>query len=102
MSDTESLVSRDSFQGPTVGDVVEEEIEPPFFEFRTSEAFQCAFVSLDAIDIEEDFQRRAIVMRSPPKFLEGAYVSVLRVAMEEIQRGRSMMRQRGHVVGSCS
>ena len=43
-----------------------------------------AFVSLDAIDIEEGFQRRAVVMRSPPKFLEGAYVCALRVAMEEI------------------
>ena len=29
-------------------------------------------------------------MRSPPKFLEGAYVSALRVAMEEIQRSRQV------------
>ena len=48
--------------------------------FRTSEAIRHAFVSLDAIDIEEDFQRRAVVMRSPPKILEGAHVSALRVA----------------------
>ena len=69
------------------------------FEFRTSETIGHAFVSLDAIDIEEDFQRRAVVMRSPPKFLERAYVSALRVAMEEIQRGRQVNDETGRSRG---
>ena len=32
--------------------------------------------------------RRANLMRSPPKFLEGAYVSAVRLAMEEVREGR--------------
>ena len=45
-------------------------------------------------------------MRSPPKFLEGAYVSAVRLAMEEVRKGRhnnnDARRIRPDVVGTAT
>ena len=39
--------------------------------------------SLDMVDMHEVFQRRAMVMRTVPVFLKGAFKAALRVALEE-------------------
>ena len=46
-----------------------------------------AIRGLDALDISAIFSRRASVMRSPPKFLSGAFRSAMRVALHEIVSG---------------
>ena len=46
-----------------------------------------AIRGLDALDISSIFSRRASVMRSPPKFLSGAFRSAMRVALHEIVTG---------------
>ena len=66
--------------------VVEEEV--PIVDFRLSAAFHHGFASLDDVNLEIEFRHRATVMRCPPKFLSGAYVSAMRVAMQEIRVGR--------------
>ena len=76
--------------GPEMGEVevvVEEEV--PIDDFRLSAAFHHGFGSLDDVNLETEFRHRATVMRCPPKFLPGAYVSALRVAMQEIRVGRA-------------
>ena len=67
--------------------VVEEEV--PIDDFRLSAAFHRGFASLDDVNLETEFRHRATVMRCPPKFLSGAYVSAMRVAMQEIRVGRA-------------
>ena len=67
--------------------VVEEEV--PIDDFRLFAAFHHAFASLDEVNLETEFHHRATVMRCPPKFLSGAYVSAMRVAMQEIRVGRA-------------
>ena len=64
------------------------EEEPQLAEFNVSEALRDALVSLDGVNVETEFRRRANLMRSPPKFMEGAYVSAVRLAMEEVREGR--------------
>ena len=39
--------------------------------------------SLDEVDLEEIFERRAAVLRTMPKFVQGSFRSALRVAFEE-------------------
>ena len=46
-----------------------------------------AIRGLDALDISAIFSRRASVMRSPPKFVSGAFRSAMRVALHEIVSG---------------
>ena len=73
-SDTESVVSLSGSVGPDLVDAAQEVIpvEPQLAEFRISEALRDALVSLDDVNVETEFRRRANLMRSPPKFLEGA------------------------------
>ena len=90
-SGTESLVSMNGSEGPELGEVVEEVVveEPLVAEFRVSLIFREALVSLvDEIHLETEFRTRANLMRSAPKFLEGAYLSAMRLAMEEIRQRR--------------
>ena len=47
-----------------------------------------AFASLDLVNVEEDFVTRACVMKSPPRFLQGAFRSALRIALSEADRAR--------------
>ena len=39
--------------------------------------------SLDMVDMREVFRRRAVVMRTVPVFLKGAFEAAFRVALEE-------------------
>ena len=89
-SDTESVVSLSCSVGPDLVVAAQEVIEeePQLAEFRISEALRDALVSLDDVNVETEFWRRANLIQSPPKFLKGAYVSAVRLAMEEVREGR--------------
>ena len=50
-------------------------------------ATRVGFVSLDRVDLISIFKLRASVMKSPPKFLRGAYRSAIRVALTEADQG---------------
>ena len=43
--------------------------------------------SLDRVDLISIFKLRASVMKSPPKFLRGAYSSAIRVVLTEADHG---------------
>ena len=64
------------------------DVEVP--EARMTRAIQEALVSLDTVDMCHMFSVRAVVMKSPPKFLRGAYRAALRIALREICEGASM------------
>ena len=59
-SDTESVVGLSSV-GPDLVEAIEEE---QFAEFRVSQALRDALVSLDDVNVEIEFRRRANLMRS--------------------------------------
>ena len=63
--------------------VVEDVLE----DVEVTRATQAAFLSLDSVDLTVMFKTRANVMRSPPKFLRGAYKSAMRVALHEWEAG---------------
>ena len=62
---------------------VEEEVE---FVVRRAASLRRAFASLDEVDPCAQFQQRAAVMRSEPKFLVGMFRNALKIALEEIVR----------------
>ena len=82
-SDTESVFQSTPDQS---GD---EEIArvPETVVVEVTRATQAAFLSLDSVDLTVMFKTRASVMRSPPKFLRGAYKSAMRVALHEWEAG---------------
>ena len=58
--------------------------------------------SLDTVDMCHLFSMRAVVMKSPPKFLRGAYRSALRIALGKFVKGQQNMMKRGRpAVGNC-
>ena len=48
-----------------------------------SRALREALISLDEVDVLAMFRTRAVVMKSPPMFLRGAYKSALRFVLQE-------------------
>ena len=84
-SDTETVgpVSEVSLQAPSLVS----EVVPVVEEFNVSPAIRDALIGLDTLDVGNIFRRRPSLMRSPPKFLCGAFRSVLRVALLEIVKG---------------
>ena len=44
--------------------------------------------SLDGVDIRQIFRRRALVMKSVPKFMQGSFLAVLKTIMEEVSAAR--------------
>ena len=46
-----------------------------------------AFPSLDIVNLTEEFEERASVMKSVPRLLRGPYRTAMRVALEEIREG---------------
>ena len=50
-------------------------------------ALRGAFPSLDVVNLTEEFEERASVMKSVPRFLRGPYRTAMRVALEEIREG---------------
>ena len=71
-SDTESLVGMNGSEGPSWRRLW----------------WPSSGLSLDEIHLETEFRTKANLMLSAPKFLEGAHLSALRLAMEEIRQGR--------------
>ena len=67
--------------------VPETVVEDVLEDVEVTRATQAAFLSLDSVDLTVMFKTRAKVMRSPPKFLRGAYKSAMRVALHEWQAG---------------
>ena len=52
-----------------------------------SAAFSDALKGLDQIDVVHFFSMRAVVMKSPPQFVRGAYNAALRIALQKIEEG---------------
>ena len=87
-SDTESLEDGQSvFDGDA--EAVSPELEPvrEAVHARVSPAIRASLRSLDHVDVAHLFKLRAVVMKSPPKFVRGAYCAAMRVALEEIEEG---------------
>ena len=68
---------------------------PPTFEgeniaFRENSqgVMREAFESMDSVNVEEEFVTRACVMKTLPRFLQGAYRSAMRIALTEADRAR--------------
>ena len=87
-SDTESIQSvvRQEEEDMTVP--IASEVEVP--EARMSRAISEGLVSLDTVDMGPLFSLRAVVMKSPPKFLRGAYRAAMRIALKEISAGATL------------
>ena len=60
-----------------------------FADIPPSPALQAGFRWLATVDLEAVFRGRAVKMKSVPVFMQGAYRSAMRVAMSEIDAGRS-------------
>ena len=94
-SDTESVLSEGISEVPesvAVGNPseVESEFETPVPLFRPSARINEGFVSLDIVNVQDVFSRRACVMKAPPAFFRGAYRSAMRVALQEIVSGMEL------------
>ena len=112
-SDTETLRMSESGEletasgdGLSVGEGVVE--EPAVFEDPVDVAPRAtqhvaAFRTLETWSLAEIFQRRACVMRSVPFIMKAAYRGAMRVALQEVMRGRELnCGSRVSTVGSCS
>ena len=59
-------------------------------ESRTVRGRRAGFCSLDAVNVEEVFRRRACVMKTAPSFLRGPFRAVLRIALRQIEREKGL------------
>ena len=74
----------------------DDNMEPSFEDLAPAAgAMRTGFMSLDAVDFEDFFRRRAIVMKSVPRFLRGPFRSVLRIALQEALSPDVARRERG-------
>ena len=96
-SDTESVLSEGISAVPesvgTVGnpsETVESEFETPVPVFRPSARINEGFVSLDIVNVQDIFSRRACVTKAVPAFFKGAYRSAMRVALQEVVSGMEL------------
>ena len=102
-SDTETVggVSHVSIDASSSAVVLEPEVVVD--DIVVGRAVREAIRGLDALDISAIFSRRASVMKSPPKFLSGAFRSAMWVALNEISRGLSVTMNRFSAEGgNCS
>ena len=60
-----------------------------FADIPLSPALQAGFRWLATVDVEAVFRRRAVLMKTVPVFMQKSYRSAMRVAMSEIDAGRS-------------
>ena len=84
-SDTESVGSGSSCSAQPDGGEVAPTL--PIDEVSISAEFATSLSRLDTLDLEEVFHHRALLMKSPPAFLKGAYRSAMRLALGEIGLG---------------
>ena len=74
----------------------DEEDEPVMAErAHSGVAMRTGFLSLDGVNVEDLFERRACVMKSVPKLLRGACQTVLRIAFREALSVDATRRERG-------
>ena len=81
-SDTESVGSGSSCSAQPDGGEVAPTL--PIDEVSISDEFETSLSQLDTLDLEEVFHHRALLMKSPPAFLKGAYRSAMRLALGEL------------------
>ena len=84
-SETESINGLSDAEVEDIGEPVVP-AEPVVVDFRVRPPVR-AFASLDSVNLEEVFSRRAPVMQSVPILIRGAFRSALRCAMKEIVDG---------------
>ena len=65
------------------------EVAGGFEEVLASAVTRVAFSTFDGVDLVDAFAKRARVFKSPRAFLKGAFRSCVRLALEEVERGRS-------------
>ena len=94
-SDRETVVA--SEMGAEAEDPPTVQDEDVVFEEIPQRVLREAFASLDSVNVEEDFVTRACVMKSPPRFLQGAYRSAMRIALSEADRARDARDTTGQV-----
>ena len=70
-----------------VDEVPEGEVDVEPQVVRLSPEIRDALISLDSVDLQSVFRRRACVMRSCPAFLVGCYRAAMRLAMTEAELG---------------
>ena len=78
-----------------VEDVASEAEEEVTFQLPGVATRRAGFVSLEAVVMEEEFDERACVMKSVPRFLRGPYRIAMRVALEEIESADDTRRELG-------
>ena len=78
-----------------VEDVASEAEEEVIFQLPGVGTRRAGFVSLEAVVMEEEFDERACVMKSVPRFLRGPYRIAMRVALEEIESANNTRRELG-------
>ena len=89
-SDTASVDSRNGmsdFEGP-VPSLAPVDPEVPAITPQL-ESFTASFEWLASVDMEFLFTQRACLMKSIPGFMKGAYRSAIRIALTEIDEGRT-------------
>ena len=80
----------------------EEDDEVPF-RLPAVVTLRAIFASLDVVNLTEEFDQRASVLKTVLYFLKGPYRIAMRVALQEIEEGsRGMEPCERNVVGSCS
>ena len=84
-------------------EVVEREQAQDVEEVQVGPRLREAFRSLAGVDVGHLFSMRAVLMKSPPAFVKGAYRAGLRVALRNPSRERTQAMTPGaHGDGSCS
>ena len=77
-SDTESVPGNQDFESQEAQHVE---------EVQLGRVLREALRSLDGVDVGHLFSMRAVLMKSPPAFVKGAYRAGLRIALKEIIQG---------------
>ena len=84
-TDTETVGGQSGVEGPVEPSWSEPEPIQEVDLARMSGAFRDALGGLDQIDVVHFFSVRAVVMKSPPKFVRGANSAAMRIALQEIE-----------------
>ena len=71
---------------PVLSEEEEYDEEVPF-RLPGVATFRAAFASLDVVNLTEEFDQRATVLKTVPHFLKGPYRIAMRVALQEIGEG---------------
>ena len=94
-TETETVGGQLDVEGPVESSWSEPEPIQEADPARMSGAFRDALRGLDQIDVVHFFSVRAVVMKSPPKFVRGAYNAAMRIALQEIEAGSNPRTKRG-------